>query len=252
MKIPITKINLKRSQVYKRQIIQQTSFSTKQLSQKGLTLIECLVAIAVIAATMGVIAPVTILAVATRVQNQRFVQASNLAQAEVDRVKVAVARGGNYTAEINTRVAQAPAGTAIEAVSPPASMGASSVPVPSSTNIPARAVDIDNDGDADFAIQVFRTNDTDGEMVTSATGEIAAFQLGVRVYRAKAFETIPTGGLGVESASLSFTSGEGQSTTRPLAVVYSTITKSDEQESLCDYHQYASTATSTMPDFCSP
>ncbi len=239
--------------------VRSRSFVRKK--QAGLTLLECLVAIAVIASTIGVIAPVVVLSVATRLQNQRSEQAAQIAQAEVTKVRVMVERGGEYTAEIDKRVAQADVDIEMEDVGPPTSL-AYTTPSTLSFDV-ATAVDIDNDSVSDFVVQLFRTNsaddgvgdtDDDNDIVLSDSGEITAFNLGVRVYRYKSAKEVidASGTLGTERAALTFTSGEGQGSIRPLAVLYSNIVKSDEQDSLCDYHAYTSSSTPSLPSVCGP
>ena len=66
-------------------------------SEDGLTLLECLVAIAVIALTGAMIGPPLVMAAATRVQNRRAEQALQLAQGEVDRIRAMVIRGTTNT-----------------------------------------------------------------------------------------------------------------------------------------------------------
>lgn len=203
--------------------------SSKSDLEHGLTLIECLVAIAVIASTIGVIAPITILTVATRVQNQRAEQAIHIAQSEIDRVRLTVERGGNFDL---SDVASTT--LAIDAVPAPNTVDEAAA---STTVTAARSVDVNNDGTDDFAIQLFRTYSTAGV----SDGIPVAFELGVRVYRAQAIERFaPTNQVGTEQAALTFTDGEGEGTTRPLAVLYTTIVKSDRTESLCDYYRYNS------------
>ncbi|MGC1309709.1 MAG: prepilin-type N-terminal cleavage/methylation domain-containing protein [Phormidesmis sp.] len=212
--------------------------------EKGLTLIECLVAIAVIASTIGVIAPITVLAVATRVQNQRAEQAFHIAQSEIDRVRLMIERGGNYTL---SDIASSTAGVAVSdlnSVPPPEDINDIGA---STTTTNAKAVDINNNGENDFAVQIFRTNNPDG---INASGQPVAFELGVRVYKARAVENYTAEELSSEQASLTLTSGEGQGTIRPLSVIYTTIVKSDRQESLCDYYRYIDSAAST-PGSCS-
>lgn len=205
--------------------------------ENGLTLIECLVAIVVIAATIGMIAPITVMAVATRVQNQRAEQAALIAQSELDRIRLTVERGGNYTLD-----------------DVPSTSGAiRDVPAPENVNAAnalttfdaTRPIDIDNDGDNDYAVQTFRT---EGD-VDASTGQPIAFELGVRVYRADAVEKYTASELSTDQASLLLTSGEGQASIRPLAVLYSTIVKSDNKESLCDYYRYVD-PDATAPSSC--
>lgn len=210
--------------------------SSERQKDDGLTLIECLVAIAVIAATIGVIAPITVLAVATRVQNQRTEQATLIAQTEVDRVRSIIERGGTYTLDIPTgsfsTLGAFPAPTQIDNAT-------------ASTDVEkTKGVDLDSDGDDDFAVQVFRTTGN----VDPVTSQPIAFELGVRVYKASSFSSGNT--LGMEQAALTMTSGEGQGTTRPLSVIYTTIVKGDRKESLCDYATYMN--ESSPPASCSP
>ncbi len=204
--------------------------AVRRSREKGLTLIECLVAIAVIASTIGVIAPVTILAVATRVQNQRAEQAIHIAQSEIDRVRLTVERGGNYA----LNVASSTSGTAIldlDAVLPPENINNLAA---STSTTAARGVDVDGDSSDDFAVQLFRTNSSAGVV----NGVPVAFELGVRVYKANTIQKFAASDLSRDQAALTFTSGEGQSATRPLAVLYATIVKSDRTDSLCDYYRY--------------
>ena len=198
--------------------------------EKGLTLIECLVAIAVIASTIGVIAPVTILAVATRVQNQRAEQAIHIAQSEIDRVRLTVERGGSYTLD-NLASTTGP----LQAVLPPEDLDSVAA---STTTTSARPIDINNDGNDDFAVQLFRTH-RDEDVVD---GTPVAVELGVRVYKARSINDFTASQLGTDEASLTMTDGEGEGSTRPLAVLYTTIVQSDRPDSLCDFYRYNSTA----------
>jgi len=206
--------------------------------EKGLTLIECLVAIAVIAATIGVIAPVTVLAVATRVQNQRAAQASLIAQSEVDRIRLLVERGGDYTAKLDELVAVA---TQTDVDDVPSPDTAEALPTTPSVGI-ARYVR----GDEDFSVQSFRITNPDG---VTADGLPVAFELGVRVYRTKTIDELDPADMLEDPISLAMTSGEGQAGSRPMAVLYTTIMKSDDKESLCDYYRYVD-STATIPDSC--
>jgi len=56
-------------------------------SESGLTLMECVVAIAVVALAGALITPPLFLAAATRVQNRRSEQALQIAQGEIDRIR---------------------------------------------------------------------------------------------------------------------------------------------------------------------
>ncbi|MEM1250862.1 MAG: hypothetical protein AAGI69_00420 [Cyanobacteria bacterium P01_H01_bin.21] len=210
--------------------IRRSQFSSKVGSEAGLTLIEGVVAVAVIGISIAVMSPMVVLAVATRVQNQRAEQAFQVAQAEVDRIKLIVERGGDY--ELN--IAPTPAGVNSTT---DFNLDPGGVPAPtdiaanySTTSASARGIDVNNDGADDFAVQIFRT-----EGVSIGTRPVA-FDLGVRVYRADVVR--PGNALGVDQASLRMTSGQGQSNTRPVATLYTSVIKSDTDRSLCDYYNF--------------
>lgn len=214
----------------------------KHDSNRGLTLIECLVAIVVIAASIAVITPAVVVAVATRVQSQQAEQAFQVAQAEIDRVKLIIDRGGDYTlniAEVANTVATA---NEFEAeVDPPENVDALNAATfnYSTTLDTAKPVDVDDDGVTDFAVQIFRT-----EGSTSGT-RLVAFDMGVRVYRVGSVENNTAAELATDQAELKFTSGEGQGGTRPLAVIYTTVVKGDNDDSLCNYYNFINSTGGT-------
>ena len=210
--------------------------------ESGLTLIECLVAIAVIALSSAAITPAIVMSVATRVQSQRAEQAFQVAQSEVDRVKLIVNRSNDYTLNI----ALAPtAGKGI------ANFGSVAAPEQAPTSGAAnddkyasdlsftKPVDVNGDGTDDFAVQIFRTESND-----KGTTPVA-FDLGVRVYRHDVVVNKTAAQLGVDQASLRLTSGEGNAGSQPLAVLYTSVVKSDTDRSLCDYHTFINSVTGT-------
>lgn len=219
-------------------------------SDSGLTLLECLVAISVIALTSALIAPVMVLSVATRVQNQKAEQALQLARGEVDRIRLIVERQSTYTsadlklfedsttAPLRGTVAN-PSSTDISSISSPTSLAnvstwSADTYVPTSALV-AKEIDSNGDSTPDFIIQSFRS-----EAVSLDTMPVA-FDMGVRVYDYDAV-TADDGslisGLGTTAASLGFTSGEGQRGQRPLAVLYTQIVNSDEPLALCEYTRF--------------
>lgn len=204
-------------------------FNKQKYLESGLTLIECLVAIVVIALTTATIAPMMVFSVATRVQNQKTEQALQLAQAEIDRVRLIVEQGGDYgddlllvtLANTYTSAANAPAPDAFVETAADADLISE-----------ARKIDIDSDGDTDFAIQTFRTEGISVAATTAGSTPVPViFQMGVRVYDARAENNL--GSLQREEAGLAFTSGEGDRGAQPLAVLYSEISQGDRVGSLC-------------------
>ena len=213
-------------------------------SESGLTLIECLVAIMVIALTVAATAPMLVFSVATRVQNQKTEQALQLAQGEIDKIRLAVEQGGDYGDRLlELSLPSSTADTAFEVPPPTAFVANSPNSVTAVTD--ARRIDTDGDGDGDFAIQLFRTEGIEVSPVTTGAADTpVAFEIGVRVYDAGAEANL--GSLVKEDGSLTFTSGEGDRGTAPLAVLYSQITQGDREGALCQYWQYAGTSPTSL------
>ena len=210
-------------------------------NERGLTLIECLVAIALMGLTAATIAPVMIFSVATRVQSQKAEQALQLAQGEVEKIRLMVSRGGDYSTEL----AEYPVTTAgsVSDTGPPTSSQAN---LSSTTTNIAKDINIDSDDDNEFAIQVFRS----AGVQPAGSPVPIAFEIGVRVYDARAMQN-NSANLQTEAASLGFTSGEGNRGTRPLAVLYADIFQGDRNDALCEYRQYLDSTASTTGINCS-
>lgn len=209
-------------------------------SISGLTLIECLVAIALMGVTAAIIAPVMIFSVATRVQSQRAEQALQVAQGEVEKIRLMVSRGGDYSSDLSTY----PITTASSIVdtSAPTSVADS---LDSTTANVAMNINIDDDLESEFAVQVFRSA---GVQPPGSTVPIA-FEIGVRVYENRAVQN-NSGNLTTDAASLSFTSGEGNRSSRPLAVIYTDVFQGDRGDALCEYRKYLDSTASTTGINC--
>lgn len=193
-------------------------------SEQGVTLLECLVAIMVIAVTIAAITPPIFVAVATRVQNQRAEQAQQLAQQEIDRTRLVVERGVYTVADLPPDL-----GVANVATAPPPSSAATILNDRTQATSATRAytVDVNRDGKEDFLVQIFRNPGVNG--VTNNPPPVA-FAMGVRVYAAQARPRL--GSLSAEPAALKFVTGQGQQISRPLAVLYTQISRSDSRNSL--------------------
>ena len=227
---------------YRNQQIPQRQRAKKRakFSEQGLTIMESLVAIVMIAAVSVSLTPPIFLTVATRVQNRRAEQAMNLAHGEIDRVRVLMEQGVTQN-----NVEQLPGLDGSESLE--------NVPAPSSihgdlqsTNFTcsdydknyqqldsgtALKVDVNGDCDHDFLVQTFRIR----EQTTGGQNPIPLiFRMGVRVYSRVAEDS--SGALLTEEASLQLTTGEGQQDTRPLAVMYTDLGQADLDESLVKYH----------------
>jgi len=260
-----------------RRAINGWAHPTKQPSEAGLSLIECLVAIVIITLTVVSITPPIMLATATRIQSRKADLARQIAQGEIDRIRVLVERGGYIATDIppsigtglnvinatnapSARVAPttnpsttspllspAPCGRAADNSNGnayyPQATGIGSNRVTSqlpSTNLVQ--VDVDGDCRPEYVMQVFRT---DGY---TATGEAVpfSFAVGVRVYTYYPGQTFPA--LLTDRASLILGVGPRETSTnsqrRPMATLQTRMTRNDSSKSLCQLRKQAS-ATET-------
>ncbi|MDC0835923.1 type II secretion system protein [Geitlerinema sp. CS-897] len=213
-------------------------------SQAGLTLVEGLVAILVVSAVTISITPAIFLAVATRVQNRRAEQAIQLAHGQIDQVRVLIEQG--IQPDTVDRLPALVESSDLSAVSAPSSAFGSlqstnfecsnydrnptQVPVDS-----ALPVDINGDCEEDFFVQTFRgdeqTIQVDSEDSTAQVPVV--FRMGVRVY----YRNAEFGALETQEASLTLTTGQGQQTKRPLAVLHTTLAQADRSQALQKYCQ---------------
>lgn len=222
----------------------------------GLTLLECLVALFVIQAVVAVSAPLVIVAVSTRVQNQRADQALQVAQGEIDKIKTAVARGDDYKNEIDVPADDVTSRLdfADETKVPPPTAVLDNDDYKTDFQV-AKAVFLDSDNEPDLAVQIFRNHiDFIDDMGADPDLSLAVFDVGVRVYRADAVQD-RAADLGVEQATYG-SAGQAVASdnlNRPLAVLSASVFKSDTGQSLCDYYDYLN-ATNEVgdPDFVSP
>ena len=224
------------------------SRSAKSASEKGLTLIECLVAIVIISITVVAITPPIFVATASRIQSRRAEQANAIAQAEIDRIRTIVERSSSYTTAELPPSGGAGAATAIVAAagvddkllaSPSACPGKTKYP---STAIATKVIPVDVDGDCkpEFAMQVFRSNDCIPTPLVGVTPAVPpyAFTAGVRVYGYEVGN--PMSKLSPVRARLGITTGRGGDNSaagadrQPLQVLYTKVARvGNEQAKEC-------------------
>jgi type II secretory pathway pseudopilin PulG len=205
----------------------------------GLTLIESLVAIIVIAITVAAITPPIFVATATRIQTRRAEQARAIAQGEVDRVRALMERG---VTDINLLPGVPGTAPASPQALPAAQLSVLTTPMlspvacptgiaryPAATPVASdrlTPVDVNGDCQPDYAMQVFRLPSA---IPTGGTVPFS-FTMGVRVYAYRATYA----SLSVQQSSLGLTTGRRDSgpQQRPLAVLYSQISRNDSSRSL--------------------
>lgn len=226
--------------------ILQASGRSVRSSESGVTLLECLIGVAVIAITATLILPPLFIASASRVQNRRAEQAFQIAQDEIDRIQTLVASGQHNDTNLP---ASAGAFTNGASVGPPTEVAGVRKCVNSTTTYTGsgvgafQAIPVDIDGltvagnncTPEFYMQVFRSvspNDT----APGGTRQ-NSFILGVRVYSSLAQPSFGSMTAPVQPAALNITSGTGSQRVRPLVALYPRLTWSDQGTTLCQLHQ---------------
>jgi prepilin-type N-terminal cleavage/methylation domain-containing protein len=227
----------------------------RQRQQAGFTLIESLVAIIILSLTVVSVFPPIFWATATRVQNRRAEQAIQLAQSEIDRVRVAVERKTITQAQLPPKV-----GAALKPDAPaPTTVIAQAVKlrsaVPGCNNDDGNqainvgdVILVDTDpsptGSAtpctpEFMIQTFRgTGVPTDDGVTAPDG----FVMGVRVYSITARNSVLAGTAQKGPGTLRGSTGLGTQQIKPLATQYSTIVRANKSETLGIYRQLCAAA----------
>jgi prepilin-type N-terminal cleavage/methylation domain-containing protein len=217
--------------------------TTAKSSNRGFTLIESLVAMVVITITIISIIPPIFWATATRVQNRRIEQAIQLAQSEIDRVRNGIERQDFTLADLPPQAGaqvrpNAPAPTSIDndrvrSVVPSCNRGDGRPPNQSNFVV---AIDTDPGDNCrpEFYVQVFR-----GQGISATPGGLPdGIVMGVRVYSlAAAPGGVLSSGLDTRPGKLSGTSGVGTQRSRPLAVQFSAIVRSNAGDGISLYRQ---------------
>jgi prepilin-type N-terminal cleavage/methylation domain-containing protein len=203
--------------------------SQSKNSEQGMSLLECLVAIVVIAVVITSFTPPIFLAVATRVQNRRAEQAIQLAQGEIDKVRRTVEMGSYADRDLppigggNVRLHSAPNSAERLDI-----RNANNPQLYPSSATSSAIIDVNGDNRPDFYVQTYRSPGI------PQNGRTVAFCLGVRVYSASAiqqnFGTLENPPQRL--ASLQMTTAQGSQRRRPLAAMYTSVVHSDSQNSL--------------------
>lgn len=204
-------------------------------SESGVTLLEALVAMLVITFILAVITPPIFIATATRVSNRRTEQAMQLAQGEIERVRLLMLSSDTY---INTDdpeqgllpklppiVAGASKNT-IELVGAPTSTCTPpGIGDAAPTTPPCSALQLSPTDNPRLFLQTFRE---DG--ATVAGGDVVAFRMGVRVYGSEALDDAgePVAGLLSDPSNIKFATGAGSRVNRPLVAFYTEMIRGTE------------------------
>jgi prepilin-type N-terminal cleavage/methylation domain-containing protein len=213
--------------------------SNQQSTEQGLTLIESLAAIVIFGFAITAVTQPLIIAMATRVRAYRAQQSLQLAQGEIDRVRLIVEQsyqgqqrpGDNAQTALNTYLSKLPpasSATSPRDVGPPTDFIDCKTTQPGAT----QGCKVEVNG-AIFGIQTFRLNTVDPPVASLGNRTVpVAFQMGVRVYPPAA---LSQSNLSIEPASLAFSArSDGPA---PLAVSFVPIVRSDLATSIDDYRK---------------
>lgn len=185
--------------------------------ESGVTLLEALVAMIIITITVSMMTPPIFMAVATRVSNRRTEQAMQLAQGEIERVRLLMLSSDSYAA-IN------PGLPPIDAAAQKDTIEQVGIPTSVCAAAPCTSLQLVPTSDPNFFYQTFRE---DG--ATVAAGDVVAFRMGVRVYGAEALDDngVPRTTLRTDTGPLKFTSGSSRNE-RPMATFYTEMIRGTE------------------------
>lgn len=214
--------------------------SDQQSTEQGLTLIESLAAIVIFGFAIAAVTQPLIIAMATRVRAYRAQQSLQLAQGEIDRVRLLVEQSyqvhqkegeKNFQNAFNIYLSKLPpasSATDPKDVGPPTDfIGYCKDALPTSAT---QGCKVTVNG-ADFGIQTFRLKTVAPSVASLGNQTVpVGFNMGVRVYPPAALNQK---NLSIEPASLAFSARtDGPA---PLAVSYVPIVRSDLQSSIDDY-----------------
>lgn len=209
------------------------SIIIKKQSEKGLTLLETLVGILIITLVLAASTPPILIATASRIQNRRAEQAIQIAQQEVDKVRLIMERDDSTNEELPPAVTGKTRNN-INTVN-----AANSICTTCTYDSYAAINQFKRTGD--FLVQVFREpgiKETDIATPDPTGGQdrVMAFRIGVRVYSKVAEANLSS--LETDASSLQMTNAFGQQTKKPLAVLYADFSRPDLTLSLKAYRRF--------------
>ncbi|WP_298977093.1 hypothetical protein [uncultured Thermosynechococcus sp.] len=206
----------------------------QQHPDQGLTLVECIIAILVVNLGVAMLAAPLLMVAATRLRNDRINQATELARAEVDRLRVMMEQGieiRRTTAGVlppESFVRPTPTlGQAdrLSAQPPPDRL----VDCPGNLGLPTNATQACRRrlNNTEFAVQVYR-----GQLTVNNADLVLAYPVQVRVYSAQAVP-VTASETPINQEPAAMTSSLVGAETRPLAVLTTEIIRSDSSQTLC-------------------
>jgi len=197
--------------------------------------VETLAAIVVTGIILATLAPPLLFSTATRIQSRKAEQAQGIVRQEIDRMRAALSREDGIPANNEDGfVPPESSATPLNSAGPPDTLVSDRTQLDQENK--ALLVDVDGDGRDDFFVQLLRDQGARFD-VGIASGQLAVFEMGVRVYDMAAQGNL-SNNLNTEPISLQGTNGLNQRNTNPLAVAYTEVSRSDINISLDEYREY--------------
>jgi len=202
---------------------------SKKSSEQGFTLLESLMGIVVIGLVLAVMGPPLLFVAGTRIQHQRAEQAMQLAQSQVDQVRLLMVQGQNQPLNLPCVTSDSISSTAAPTILTANAVAASTTATCTNGGVWSDIQKIVSVNSDNFLVQVFRD-----QGVADTSGNLIAFRMGVRVYGPQVFTSSNFGKtLQTQSTSLTFTTFP--STQKPMAVLFTEVSKNDLGISLAKY-----------------
>ncbi len=201
--------------------------------RSGFTMVEAMMGFTIGAIILTATTPLLLVAVSTRIYNYQLEQAAQIAQGQINQIQAVMSQGVAPANEASLLPPASAVGVSVSQVGAPDTL-VTSVTQRDAVN-KALAIDNDGNGSTDFIVQIFRDPGVRFNQ-GSASGQLAVFRMGVRVYAGVAASNMS--GLSTQLSTINFTNGLSQQLNRPLAVAYSEISRSDLKLSLEQYRAY--------------
>lgn len=215
---------------------------SNQSSQAGFTIVESLLAIILVSILLAAIAPVLVLATANRVQAKRVELATNAAKAYVDGVRAGTI---DVSDVLNSN-------REVEQIIAPTSEGSLSCQANKDCDVPAPRANfklfcVDGEGDGvcksnsakDMIVQV-SAYQKDPTNTNTNTNPNRGFQLGIRVYRADAFQdnaplkrSVSNARNNIRAQATTFTGGLGDRKAPQIEMQTEIVTDSTKYTDYC-------------------
>ncbi len=205
--------------------IQKRLSQLKTHPEEGMTLVEALVAVIIVTIIFLAATPPLFVGMASRVLNRRAETAMNIAQQEVEQMRLLMESGEYVTADLPPADTSISHPNDIQNAAAPTSICA--YPCASYALTQARET-----ANGEFLIQTFR------EPGVVSGGQVIIFRMGVRVYSKKVRDSMGSLETEMISSHYNLVPEAEQHRTNPLVVLYVDLAKGDLVDTLDRYRDF--------------